>query len=41
MEGKKGADIDPTRAKEVQDILEKMVTHLLVKKPEDPVNIIS
>ena len=38
MEQRKTADIDP-RAKEVQDILEKMVTHLLIKKPEDPVLI--
>jgi hypothetical protein len=42
MEDKKSinnaaAHFPPDKAKEVQDILEQLVTHMLVKKPEDPV----
>ena len=39
MEQKKGAEIDQPRAQEVQEILEKLVTHMLLKKPDDPVNL--
>ena len=31
--------IDPEKAEEVQSILEKLVTHLLVKKPDEPVRL--
>lgn len=40
MEHKKpdsSAHVDQSKGGEVQAILEKLVTHLLVKKPEDPV----
>lgn len=38
--GNAGAHFPPEKAKEVQDILEQLVTHMLLKKPEDPVYII-
>lgn len=41
MDHKKGAEVDSERATEVQEILEKLVTHLLLKKPDDPVTIFS
>lgn len=36
----KGSEIDAKRGEEVQSILEKLVTHLLIKKPDEPVSLI-